>query len=63
MESLTATPEPELTDEAETMPEVEPDGLYEVVNGRVVEKPLMGAFQVHVASILFRILGQFAWAQ
>jgi Uma2 family endonuclease len=61
MESLTATLEPELTDEAETMPEVEPEGLYEVVNGRVVEKPLMGAYQVRVASILSRILGPFVW--
>jgi Uma2 family endonuclease len=64
MESLTATldSELELTDEEEPMPEVEPDSLYEVVNGRIVEKPEMGAFQVRVASILFRILGQFAWA-
>jgi len=54
MESLTATLEPELTDEAESMPEVEPDGLYEVVNGQVVEKPLMGAYQAWVATELFK---------
>lgn len=56
MESLTATLEPELTDEAETMPEIEPDGLYEVVNGRIVEKPLMGAYQAWVATELFKLI-------
>lgn len=56
MESLTATLEPELRDEAETLPEVEPDGLYEVVNGRVVEKPAMGAYQAWVATELFKLI-------
>jgi Uma2 family endonuclease len=56
MESLTATLEPELMTEDETMPEVEPEGLYEVVNGRVVEKPLMGAYQAWVATELFKLI-------
>ena len=29
--------------------EIEPDWLYEVVDGQVVEKPPMGAFEVDIA--------------
>ncbi len=37
----------------------EPDGLYEVVNGNVVEKPAMGVYETHVASALMCLLGHF----
>ena len=35
---------------------VEPEGLYEVVNGQVVEKPKMGAYQAWLATELFRLI-------
>lgn len=38
----------------------EPEGLYEVVDGRVVEKPPMGSYESELASILQEILGPFA---
>jgi len=63
MDPLTATLEPELMPGYEPPMPTEAVGLYEVVDGRVVEKLKMGAFQVHSASILFRILGQFAWTR
>jgi Uma2 family endonuclease len=37
----------------------EPDGLYEVVDGRVEEKP-RGAYQVQVANLLSMLLNTFA---
>jgi len=56
-----ATLEPELMPGYEPPMPTEPEGLYEVVNGLVVEKLKVGAYQIHVASLLFRILGHFAW--
>jgi Uma2 family endonuclease len=44
------------------LPEIAPpkdDVLYEVVNGRIVEKP-MGAYSTWIASMLNQILGSFA---
>jgi Uma2 family endonuclease len=38
---------------------VDNDSLYEIVDGQRVEKPLMGSFQVLVASILDQQLGAF----
>jgi Uma2 family endonuclease len=38
----------------------EPEGLYEVVNGQVVEKPPMGAFESELACILMRLMDDFA---
>jgi hypothetical protein len=35
------------------------DGLYEVVDGRVVEK-MMGMYETGIASLLTRVLGTFA---
>ncbi len=46
-----------------TPPPLEPDGHYEVVAGRVQEKPPMGAFEGDVASLLTVILGGFVKAQ
>jgi Uma2 family endonuclease len=43
-----------------TATRAEPEGLYEVVDGRIVEKPPMGAFEVEIASILQDWLGPFA---
>ncbi len=40
--------------------EAEPAGLYEVVNGQVVEKPQMGAFEVEIAGSLFLALENHA---
>lgn len=40
--------------------ENEPEGLYEVVDGQVVEKPAMGAYEVEIAAILGRLMGVFA---
>jgi Uma2 family endonuclease len=35
---------------------LEPDGHYEVINGQIVEKPPMGAYEVWMASHLFGFL-------
>ena len=35
------------------LPPFEPDGHYEVVNGKFVEKPAMGVYEVWIASELF----------
>ncbi len=40
--------------------EAEPDGLYEVVDGQVVEKPEMGAFEMEIAGSLFLALENHA---
>jgi hypothetical protein len=40
----------------------EPEGLYEVVDGQIVEKPQMAAFEAWIASELGQLLGQFAKA-
>jgi hypothetical protein len=52
----TTIPEPV----AETRPPAESESLYEVVNGRRVELPPMGARPTHIANILGRRLGTFA---
>ncbi len=40
-------------------PSTEEDSLYEIVNGKRVEKPPMGTFNILVASCLDQILGNF----
>ena len=40
--------------------EVEPEGLYEVVGGKIVEKPPMGVYEAEIASIIARLMGNFA---
>ena len=40
--------------------EIEPSGLYEMVNGQVVEKPPIGAFEAEIAGSLFLHLGNHA---
>jgi Uma2 family endonuclease len=58
----TATPERiEIAIETPT-PLVEREGLYEVVDGQIVEKPPMGAFEYELASLLGRWIGEFAAA-
>ncbi len=37
-------------------PEFEPEGLYEFVNDNFVEKPLLGAYEVDIASLLFEMM-------
>jgi Uma2 family endonuclease len=44
-------------------PEVDPDSLYEIVDGQRVEKPPMGNFQILAASILVEKLAPYARAQ
>ncbi len=46
--------------EAEALTEIEPEGLYEVVDGAILEKPAMGAYEIEIASILQSLLGPFA---
>ena len=57
---------PPLSEASSTMAELsilEPPGdiLYEVVDNQIQELPPMGAHEVHLASILFRVLSSFAW--
>jgi Uma2 family endonuclease len=59
MASMTAT----LETAASPPPAIEDDSLYEVVNGRRVELPPMGAFPTRVASILGQNLGPYAKAK
>jgi len=48
----------------ETMPiatepvPTEPDGLYEVIDGQIMEKP-MGAYEAHIANLLTELIGEF----
>jgi Uma2 family endonuclease len=46
---------------ATTPPVTVPPGdfLYEVVDGRIVEKPSMGSFETDIASVLVQLLGYF----
>jgi Uma2 family endonuclease len=37
-----------------------PDGWYEVVDGQIVEKPPMGAFEVWITGLLVQVLGTYA---
>ena len=39
------------------------DGLYEVIDGRIVEKPPMAAYSVWIANILLSHLGAYAISQ
>ena len=41
---------------------IETDGLYEVVDGRIVEKPPMGSYEYELASIFQDLLSPFAKA-
>jgi Uma2 family endonuclease len=43
-------------------PEVEPERLYEVVGGKIVEKPPMGAYEAEIASILVYLMEHFVRA-
>ena len=58
MESLSATLEPvsEPLTEVAPLPSMDSERLYEVVNGRIVEKPEMGAYQAWFATELFRLI-------
>lgn len=56
----TVTPAP--SDVASTSP-FGGDTLYEVVQGRVHEKPAMGAYPTWIASLLAQAMGAFATAQ
>jgi len=38
---------------------LEPEGHYEVVRGIVVEKPAMGVYETHIASVLMIVLADF----
>jgi Uma2 family endonuclease len=42
--------------------EVEPEGLYEVVGGKVVEKPPAGAYEAEIVWILAKLTDRFAEA-
>jgi Uma2 family endonuclease len=41
----------------------EPEGLYEVIDGQIVEKPPMGAFEVAIASRLHVSMGHLAQSE
>jgi Uma2 family endonuclease len=50
------------TDSQSALPEqLEPDGLYEVIDGRIVEKP-MGAYENWLAVVFFGVLHGYAEA-
>ncbi|HKI21603.1 MAG TPA: hypothetical protein VKA15_27165 [Isosphaeraceae bacterium] len=51
-----ATATPERSDASSNL--VEPEGLYEVIDGRIVEKP-MGAYESWFASVMFRTLDRY----
>jgi Uma2 family endonuclease len=48
------------TDTMTQATEIEPEGFYEVVEGQVVEKPLMGVYELEIASFLQTIMDSFA---
>lgn len=52
----------EIAVEPETLTATEPEGLYEVVDGQVREKPQMGSFEIELAMILARLLDTFGRA-
>ncbi|CAN5775752.1 hypothetical protein BH23PLA1_BH23PLA1_16640 [soil metagenome] len=45
---------------AEPIEAAPPEGLYEVVDGQIVEKSPMGAYEVEIASILCQHMGPYA---
>jgi len=53
MSTISSVPTTELASEPIDLNVVVPDGHYEVVNGKVVEKPAMGVFETWFASELF----------
>ena len=53
MSTINSLPTTELASGPIDLTVVEPDGHYEVVNGKVVEKPAMGVFETWFASELF----------
>ncbi|MGO9598503.1 MAG: Uma2 family endonuclease [Isosphaeraceae bacterium] len=55
--SLEATTEPAGEPTAATT--LEPEGHYEVVRGIVVEKPAMGVYETHIASVLMSMPADF----
>ncbi|MDB5350599.1 MAG: hypothetical protein JWN86_1846 [Planctomycetota bacterium] len=42
---------------------VEPEGLYEIIDGRIVEKPPMGSYEFELVSIFQSLLSPFARAR
>jgi Uma2 family endonuclease len=56
MTTMTATT-PRMEPTADRL--VEPDGLYEVVDGRIVETTPMGAYEVELASLILEVLGPY----
>ena len=59
MSTIRSVPTTELASGPIDLTVVEPEGLYEVVNGKVVEKPAMGVYETHIASALMCLLGHF----
>ena len=55
----TATPPPDVA----PTPPVNGDILYELIDGRVVEKPTMGAYPTWIASLLAQALGAYTTAE
>ena len=53
MSTISSPPTTELASGPIDLTVAEPEGLYEVVNGKVVEKPAMGVFETWFASELF----------
>ncbi len=53
MSTISSVPTTELASGPIDLTVAEPEGLYEVVNGKVVEKPAMGVFETWIASELF----------
>ena len=53
MSTISSVPTTELASGPIDLTVVEPEGLYEVVNGKVVEQPAMGVFETWFASELF----------
>lgn len=47
-------------EQTETIEPVEPQGLYEVVDGAVREKPPMGAYEAELANLIALSMGPFA---
>ena len=59
MSTISSLPTTELASGPIDLTVVQPEGLYEVVNGKVVEKPAMGVYETHLASALMCLLGHF----
>ncbi len=59
MSTISSLPTTELASGPIDLTVVEPEGHFEVVNGKVVEKPAMGVYETHIASALMCLLGHF----